>query len=126
LLTDCSDPWSAFRRGDDVHQPLRFSWKLSNPLCGIVEQKIKRVQRYPQYSDQEMEPYFIEMSAGYCCKQAAKRCGYPWEWVENTLYSDDDTLGHVLDLSMVAGEKIRNGAQDAPDRWDGLYDEYRN
>jgi hypothetical protein len=124
MVTDNCDLWDDIRRGCNVYESLRFSWKLSNPLCGIVERKIERVQRYPQYSDEEMKPYFIELSAGYCCKQSAERCGYAWGTVENTLYSDDDLYGHVLDLSMIAGSKIRTGLQPAPDRWDGLYKDY--
>jgi len=48
-----------------------------------------------------------------------------WQTMENTLYGDDETLGYAIDLSMVAGAKIRSGDIDVPDRHDGLYDEYR-
>ena len=43
----------------------------------------------------------------------------------NTLYSDDETIGYAIDLSMVAGALIRRGDLPVPARWDGLYDEYR-
>jgi len=43
----------------------------------------------------------------------------------NTLYSDDETIGYAIDLSMVAGARIRKGELAVPARWDGLYDKYR-
>jgi hypothetical protein len=86
---------------------------------------IKRTQRHPQYSDHELIPFFKYISLGYCYKQAADKCLYPRKWVINTLYSDDETMGHILDLSMKAGELIRERQQPAPqDRYDGLWDEY--
>jgi hypothetical protein len=99
--------------------------KHSSPMYGPSRQKIERTQRHPQYSDHELIPFFAEISAGYCVLQAAHRCLYPHEWVMNTLYSDDGTYGHVLDLSMTAGALIRQGEQKPPpDRWDGLYDQF--
>lgn len=87
---------------------------------------IKRTQRYPQYSDHELIPFFEYISQGYCYKQAADKCLYPPEWIMNTLYSDDDTYGYMLDLSMAAGARIRAGAQKPPpDRHDRLYDAWR-
>ncbi len=43
------------------------------------------------------------------------------KWVLNTIYSDDETYEHLLNLSMVAGALIRNGELPIPDRWDRLY-----
>jgi len=86
---------------------------------------VKRIQRHPQYSDEEMMPFFEEISKGYCYKQSADHCLYPREWVLNTLYSDDDVIGHMLELSMVAGALIRAGEQEPPlDRYDKLYNKY--
>ena len=48
-----------------------------------------------------------------------------WQTMLNTLYSDDETLGYAIDLSMVAGARIRKGELAVPARWDGLYDKYR-
>jgi hypothetical protein len=97
---------------------------VHNRFCGSSH-PIKRTQRHPQYSDHELIPFFSEIEKGYCYKQAADKCLYPREWVLNTLYSDDDTMGHMLDLSMAAGELIRTGLLPAPsDRYDGLYDKY--
>jgi len=94
-----------------------------NRLLSHPKGNIKRTQRYPQYSDHEMMPFFAEIAKGYCYKQSADHCLYPREWVMNTLYSDDDVFGHMLDLSMVAGARIRAGEQEPPyDRYDGLYD----
>lgn len=61
---------------------------------------------------------------GYCFEQSAKRCYLVWDWVRNTIYSDDETMGWALELSMQAGALIRAGKLPVPDRWDGLYDEY--
>lgn len=84
--------------------------------------KIERTQRFPIYSDEEMIPIFEQISKGYCYKQASAICLYPAEWVLNTMYSDDDIGGYLLDLSMVAGSLIRSGLLAPPlDRWDGLY-----
>jgi hypothetical protein len=98
--------------------------RLYSPTCGCSLKKIERTQRHPQYSDEELKPFFAEVSAGYCFKQAAYRCGYPWERVNNTLLSDDETMGYCLDLSIAAGGEIRSGHRVAPDRWDGLYDKF--
>ncbi len=44
-----------------------------------------------------------------------------WYTVHNTIYGDDETMAHALDLSMVAGAKIRAGELPVPDRLDWLY-----
>ena len=86
---------------------------------------VKRTQRYPQYSDHELTPFFEEISKGYCYKQSSDNCLYPSDCILNILYSDDETFGYMLDLSMVAGARIRSGEQAPPvDRYDGLYDEF--
>jgi hypothetical protein len=95
--------------------------KRSTPTCGRCRGTTQRIQRYPQYSDSELEPFFLEVSAGYCFKQAAHRCGYPWERLNNTLLSDDEVMFHALDLSIAAGAEIRAGHKAVPARWDGLY-----
>jgi len=82
---------------------------------------VKRTQRYPQYSDPELMPWFAEVAAGYDFEQAAERCKLVWEWVRNTFYSDDEVMAHGLELSMVAGALIRAGKLPIPDRHDGLY-----
>lgn len=88
--------------------------------------RVKRLLRFPRYSDEEMMPFFDEIAKGYCYKQAADRCLYPREWVLNTIYSDDEVFDHMLSLSMQAGARIRAGLQPAPpDRYDGLYESYR-
>ena len=103
LLGDCQDCW--------------------HPLSST--RKVVRTQRHPQYSDDEMKPFFAEIAKGYCVNQSADRCEYPRKWVWNTIYSDDDTAGYVLDLSMEAGGKIRAGLMaPPPDRYDGLWNEY--
>lgn len=89
-------------------------------LCGPAGW-VKRTQRYPQYTDAELAPFFEQVSAGYCFEQATKRAGLDWQRVENCLYSDDETMAYALDLSMVAGALIRAGKLPVPDRWDGLY-----
>ena len=68
-----------------------------------------------------MVRFFGYISDGYAINQAADLCLYPRKWVWNTLYSDDDTLAHVLDLSMQAGALIRMGVIPVPDRYDRLY-----
>jgi len=85
---------------------------------------IQRTQRYPQYSDEELAPWFAEIAAGYCFEQAAERCKLVWEWVQNTFYSDDEVYAHGLELSMVAGALIRAGKLPVPDRHDKLYGEF--
>ena len=96
-----------------------------NRYFGRTKGKIQRTQRFPQYSDHELIPFFAEISKGYPVDQAAKRCLYPPKWIVNTLYSDDDTYAYVIDLSMVAGALIRSGKMEPPrDRWDGLYNAY--
>lgn len=82
---------------------------------------IPRTQRYPQYTDAELVPFFLEVSAGYCFMQATERAGMDWQTVHNTIYGDDETMAHALDLSMVAGALIRSCELPVPDRWDGLY-----
>lgn len=84
---------------------------------------IVREQRYPQCTDDEMTKVFESISLGYCWEQAAARVGLCTVTLDNTLCSDDLTLGRLIDLSMIAGANIRAGTQPPPhDRWDGLYD----
>jgi hypothetical protein len=86
---------------------------------------IQRTPRHPKYSDHELIPFFDYMAQGYCYKQSADKCLYPQDWVRNTFYSDDETFGYMLDLSMEAGAKIRRGLMaPPPDRYDGLWDKY--
>lgn len=87
--------------------------------------RIKRKQRGEIYTDEELVPYFAEMAKGYCCGQTDDRCGYSRQKVMDTIYSDDEVFEHVIDLSMVAGAKIRKGELEVPDRYDGLYDKYK-
>ena len=90
-----------------------------------VTGRIQRTQRYPQYSDHELEPWFGYVAQGYCFNQAADKCLYPRKWIWNTIYSDDDVAHYALDLSMAAGARIRAREQKPPaDRYDGLWDEY--
>ena len=91
-----------------------------NRLCSSAGW-VKRTQRYPQYTDAELAKFFAEVSMGYCFEQAAERAGMDWQTMHNTLYGDDETMAHALDLSMVAGALIRRGDLPVPDRWDGLY-----
>ena len=87
--------------------------------------RVERTQRQPQYTDEELKPFFEEVSKGYCFKQATEKAGLDWEVMHNTLYSDDETIGYALDLSMVAGALIRTGKQKPPtDRHDGLYEKF--
>ena len=97
-----------------------------NRFSGKCHWPVKRTQREPQYSDEEIKIFFAEVLKGYCFKQATENAGMDWQTMENTLYSDDETLVYAIDLSMVAGAKIRMGELPVPDRWDGLYDEYRS
>jgi hypothetical protein len=97
---------------------------IQNKYCG-TRGKIERTQRFPQYSDDELQRWFDEVAKGYCWKQASDRCLLVRDWVENSWLSDDDVSGYMLDLSMVAGAKIKAGELPVPDRHDGLYDEYR-
>lgn len=85
--------------------------------------RIERLQRQPQYSDEELAPWFAEVAKGYPFDQAAERCGYVVEWIMNTVYSDDEVCDHALGLSIEAGAKIRAGELPIPDRHDGLYAE---
>jgi len=66
-------------------------------------------------------PWFAEIAKGYSFEQAAERCNLVWEWVQNTVYSDDDVYANGLELSMVAGALIRAGQLPIPDRRDKLY-----
>jgi hypothetical protein len=93
---------------------------FTNSLGPIFE-PITRIQRYPQYSDTELAPFFDEVSRGYCFNESADRSGLERETLWNTLYSDDETIGYALDLSVHAGALIRAGKIPIPDRYDGLY-----
>jgi len=84
--------------------------------------KVKRTQRYPQYTDDELKPWFDEIAKGYCWMQATDHCGYSRDIMQNTMYSDDDILHHMLDLAMQAGALIRAGKLPIPDRYDKLYE----
>lgn len=95
--------------------------RVGSPYFGAQCQKVQRTQRYPQYSDHEMSPFFAEVAKGYCWKQASERAKMVPKWVNNTLYSDDDRMELLLDLAIAAGEKIRSGLVPVPDRYDGLY-----
>lgn len=90
------------------------------PLTGWV----KRTQRYPQYSDEDLTDFFEELSKGYCYRQAASRAGLNEKTLMNTIYSDDELADWCLSLCMVAGAAIRAGDQPVPARWDGLYRKY--
>ncbi len=97
--------------------------ECSDPIFGSVKFPIPRLQRHPQYTDEELAPWFAEIAAGYCFEQAAERCKLVWEWVQNSFYSDDEVYAHGLELSMVAGALIRDGKLPVPDRHDKLYGE---
>lgn len=99
--------------------------QIDSPSHGIPPKKFRRTQRHPQYSPHEMQPFFAEVAKGYCWKQSADRAKMVRDWVNNTLYSDDDLLDHLLDLAIVAGAEIRTGQLAAPDRYDGLYDKFK-
>jgi hypothetical protein len=71
-------------------------------------------------------PWFAEVAKGYCFEQAAERCLYVWEWIENTFYGDDEVYTHALDLAIAANALIRMGKIPVPDRHDGLYDCFRD
>ena len=79
------------------------------------------MQRYPQYADEALVPWFNEVAKGYAFEQAASRAMMVWQAVENSIFGDDDIYAHALNLSMIAGAKIRAGELQVPDRWDGLY-----
>lgn len=96
-----------------------------NRYCG-VSSKIRRTQRHPQYSDEELKPFFAEVSKGYCFEQATKQARLDWQTMRNTLYGDDETMAYSLDLAMVAGALIRRGDLPIPDRWDRLYEKVRH
>jgi hypothetical protein len=87
---------------------------------------VKRTQRYPQYTDEELWPFFTEVYKGYPFQEATERLGLDWKTMNNTLYSDDEVMYHAMDLAMAAGALIRQGELEVPDRADGLYDEYRS
>lgn len=78
------------------------------------------------YSDEELKPWFEQVSKGYCFKQACKIIGYSWPTLEGQLNSDREVCGYALDLAMVAGALIRKGELPVPARYDGLYDKYKN
>lgn len=75
------------------------------------------------YTDEELKPYFDEIAKGYCYKQSAENIGYNLDKLESTL-NDVEVRIHIVDLSMVAGAKIRIGELPVPSRHDGLYDKY--
>ena len=103
---------------------MRKNWttrQTSDPVPYFEAGRVKRTQRHPQYTDAEMGAFFEAVSEGYTFEQAAERCKYPFEWVLNTLNSDDETMDWALHLSMVAGARIRMGELPVPDRWDDLY-----
>ena len=87
--------------------------------------EVKRTQRYPQYSREELYPFLAEVWYGFPFEEAATRAGLDWVTTRNTLYSHDDLMEEALDLSMIAGELIRRGLKPTPDRHDGLYDHYK-
>jgi len=88
--------------------------------------KVQRTRRREiLYTDKELMPWFDEIAKGYCYKQACKRAGLDHDKLHDTMYSDDEVMWHMLDLSTYAGALIRSGKLEVPDRWDGLYDEYK-
>lgn len=94
-------------------------------VWGKSSRRVERTQRYPQYTDEELKPFFTQVSKGFCFEQATEKAGMDWTTMRNTLYGDDETIGYALDLSMVAGARIRDGEMAVPDRYDGLYDEFK-
>lgn len=106
--------------GLDGGVPVTFS-EATGSMLAPPRGRVQRVQRYPQYSDDELKPWFAEVAKGYCFWQAAERCGYDRQTILNTIYSDDEVFDHGLSLSMWAGAKIRAGELPVPDRHDGLY-----
>jgi hypothetical protein len=94
-------------------------------MLGPCQTAVKRTQVFPKYRKQELNFFMLEVQAGYCFKQSAHRAGLEWVWVRNSLYSDDYKMDYALELSMMAGALIRRGDLPVPDRWDGLYDEYK-
>jgi hypothetical protein len=87
---------------------------------------IKRTRRREVlYTDEEIIPWFVQVAKGYPFKEAAERAGLDPDKMEDTYYSDDDIVGHGLDLSVYAGARIREGTMSVPNRKDGLYDDWR-
>ncbi len=95
-------------------------------MTGYTKAKtIVRDQRYPQYTDAALLPFFDYIAQGYCYKQASDKCRYNHKWMLNTLHSDDEVSDHMMALSLRAGGLIRSGQQAPPtDRYDGLWDKY--
>ena len=79
-----------------------------------------------KYTDEELEPWFAEVSAGYPFDEAGERLGMDLERLRYTYSSDWEVSDYAVKLSMIAGHKIRHGMQPVPDRTDGLYDKYRD
>lgn len=76
------------------------------------------------YPDSDLMIWFDEVAKGYPFEEACQNVGYDWPRLLKTIYSDNDVYIWALDLSMIAGAKIREGLQPAVKRHDGLYDEY--
>lgn len=74
------------------------------------------------YTDEELKPYFAEVAKGYPVKQAAYNAGLDFS---SKTFDDYEVRCHSLDLSCAAGALIKLGRLPVPDRWDGLFDEYR-
>jgi hypothetical protein len=93
-------------------------------LPRLLPGELRRIQRTPRYEDEELAGWFAELRRGYDFKEAAERALLVWDWVKNTYYSDDDLYHYAIDLCVEAGARIRAGVLPAPQRRDGLYDQY--
>lgn len=81
--------------------------------------RVRRAHRFPKYSDHELQPFFAEIEKGYCWRQAAERCLYPYEFMLSTLISNKTALERMIELEHAAREAIRSGAMVAPaDKWE--------
>jgi hypothetical protein len=79
-----------------------------------------------KYTDEELQPWFDALAAGYPFDEAGERQGMDRQKLRHTYFSDWQVGKHALNLSMIAGHKIRHGMIPVPDRADGLYEAYRD
>jgi len=73
----------------------------------------------------DREAFLREIAKGFTYLQATENLGLDRVDVETEL-DDSDFRCEVVDVAIVAGANIRAGKLPVPDRYDGLYDKFRN
>ena len=74
-----------------------------------------------KYEPHELDPFLGCVAAGYPVDRAMQLSGLDIDRLNFTYNRDTDLRGWVLDLSMWANEKIREGTLPPPPRDDNYY-----